>query len=227
MKPFTWSWSKLKNYRTCPKRHYEVDIIKRFSDDENDAVKWGHTVHEAMANYIGKGMKLPQTVSRYHAWPDNVIQMRDEDDTIKVSVENKLAIGKDFSATGYFDPTTWFRSVADVMILSPAGAITLDWKTGNKVNPEFEQLGLSSQCVFAHYPKVETVESYYIWLGHDTHTHKTYRRDDMASLWNDLWPEILQMDEAYRTTTYPAKPSGLCVRHCPVVDCPYYGKGSR
>ena len=33
------------------------------------------------------------------------------------------------------------------------------------------------------------------------------------------------MEEAYRTTTYPPKPSGLCSSYCPVTSCPYHGKG--
>jgi len=49
---------------------------------------------------------------------------------------------------------------------------------------------------------------------------------DMMPLWAGLMPEINQLAEAHRTTTYPPKPSGICVRHCPVTSCPYHGKGS-
>jgi len=56
---------------------------------------------------------------------------------------------------------------------------------------------------------------------------KVYKRDGMLPLWNDLNPELAAMLEAWRTTTYPPKPSGLCMRYCPVTSCPYHGKGSR
>src|SRR4029077_4175160 len=105
-------------------------------------------------------------------------------------------------------------------------AIALDWKTGGNVTPEFEQLGLFAQLIFAKYPEVDKVGAVYVWLGHDTHTLKIYRRDEMVGLWNGLWPEIRILEEAHRTTTYPPKPSGLCKRHCPVTSCPYHGKGT-
>ncbi len=35
-KEWSWSYSKLKNYEVCPKRHYEVDVLKNY-DDSVDA----------------------------------------------------------------------------------------------------------------------------------------------------------------------------------------------
>ena len=61
-KPFSWSWSKLKNFRTCPKRHYHVDIAKDFKEDDSEDLLWGNEVHEALAKRIGKGMRC-----RHHA----------------------------------------------------------------------------------------------------------------------------------------------------------------
>jgi len=228
MKPFSWSWSKLKNYRTCPKRHYEIDLSKNVKEPESEPLKWGNLVHDSMAKYIHNGIDLPPMVQRYQAWPENVRRFG-KIPGVDVTVENKMAIDKEFRPTSFFDAGTWFRSVIDVKIILPPvykAAITIDWKTGGSVNPEFEQLALSSQVIFANYPEVDEVASIYVWFGHDTQTIKSYKRTDMVPMWNDLWPMINEMAEAYRTTTYPPKPSGLCKNHCPVVSCPYHGKGS-
>jgi len=227
VKPFSWSWSKLKNYRTCPKRHYEIDIAKHYRDADSDALKWGNQVHDAMAKYIGQGIELPTIMKRYKAWPENVVKLSQVG--MDVRVEQSLAIAKDFGPCSYYAGEAWFRAKIDVLAMTPKkeAAITIDWKTGSKVQPEFEQLALSAQTVFAHFPTVEEVVAYYVWFGHDTHTVETYHRDDMVKIWNALWPEINVMDDAWRTTTYPAKPSGLCINYCPVTNCPFYGKGSR
>jgi len=218
---FQWSWSRLKNYRACPKRHYEVDLAKNFKEEEGEALVWGNQVHEAMARRLQKGGGLPETMQQYEDWPRRI-----DDMGCKVLVENKLAMDKEFGPTGFFDADTWFRAVIDVLILpNPQYAITYDWKTG-QVKPEAEQLALSAQVVFAHYPKVQEVGARYIWLGTDDHTTVIYQRDKMLPIWNDLWPQINIMAEAFRTTTYPPKPSGLCKRHCPVKSCTYHGKGS-
>jgi hypothetical protein len=225
-KPFAWSWSKLKNFRSCPKRHYELDILKQIKEPESEQLKWGHEVHHAMAERIGRGKPMPSTMQHYGKFADRIIKSRD--DGLTVLVENKLAMNKEFQATSFFDNATWFRGVADVLILAPwkATAVTVDWKTGGKVDPEFEQLGLSAQLIFAKYPEIDRVETFYEWLGHERQTPGSYTRDNMMPLWNKLWPEIRVMEDAHKNLTYPPKPSGLCKRYCPVVSCPYHGKGN-
>lgn len=226
-KPFTWSWSKLKNYRTCPKRHYELDIAKTTKEEPTEMLLWGNQFHDAMAKYIGKGEPLPVTMKRYTKRPDDLIRMRDQGG-YKVMVEQKLAMDKEFQATAFFDNHTWFRAVADVLVIVPEynNAITIDWKTGNKMEPEFEQLALSAQTVFAHHPDVTSVTSYYYWAGHDAETKQVYTRDKMLETWSHILPEVKQMEAAAKNMDYPPKPSGLCKHYCPVVSCPYHGKGS-
>jgi hypothetical protein len=230
-KPFSFSWSRLKNWRSCPKRYWEIDVAKNFSEPEADALLWGKQVHDAMAKRIDKGEPLPLTMQHYAEWPQKLVGLKDAG--VKVLVENKLAMSQGFTATSFFDAATWFRGVVDVLLLTVRRAGSIDWKTGGSVNPEFEQLGLSAQLIFSHYPEVEAVDSVYVWLGH-THddgsavtTKKTYTRDGMVPLWAGLLPEINQLTEAHRTVTFPPKPSGLCVRHCVVTSCPYHGKGNR
>ena len=221
MRPFSWSWSRLKNYRACPKRHYHVDLAKDYKEAEGEQLIWGNQVHDALAKRLAKKTPLPSTMQSYEGWAAGAEAVGG-----KVLVENKLGMTKDFGKAGFFDDNTWFRAVVDLLVLPhPTLAITYDWKTG-QVKPEMEQLALSAQVIFAHYPDVQQVGSRYVWLGDGDHTTVTYRREDMVPMWNNLWPEIKQMAEAYRTTTYPPKPSGLCKRFCPVTSCPHHGRGS-
>jgi PD-(D/E)XK nuclease superfamily len=226
-KPFTWSWSRLKNYRTCPKRHYELDILKKIVEPPSEQMTWGNTFHAGMANYIGKGTPLPATMKRYSAWPDNLIKLKNSG-YATVLVEQKLAMDNQFQATAYFDPHTWFRSVADVLVTIPhtRSAITVDWKTGGKVQPEFEQLALSAQTVFAHHEDIDQVVAYYVWAGHDVETKETYTREGMLQTWSHILPEVRRMEESAKNMDYPPTPSGLCKSYCPVTHCPYHGRGS-
>ena len=223
-KPFSWSWSKLKNFRTCPKRHYHVELAKDFKEEEGEALKWGHEVHDALAKYIDKGKPLPSTMARYVDLVDELAHLHRAGHLVKV--ENKLAIDKDFQPCGFFDNAAWYRGVADVLFVNEPKAGALDWKTG-AIKPDYEQLALTAALIFAHYPEVHTVSTAFVWIGSDDYTVNTYGKESMVQMWNKLWPEINVMMEAYRTTTYPPKPSGICVRHCPVTSCPFHGRGTR
>jgi len=227
-KSFSWSWSKLKNYRSCPKRHWHVDLAKDFKEDESEALRWGNQVHDALARRVIKGVELPPTMQRYDDWPQRIRACADAG--LELKVENKLAMDDQFRPASFFDNGAWFRCVIDVLGILPAhtrSAFTIDWKTGNKVQPEFEQLALSSQVLFSHYPNLDAVLAIYVWLGHDTQSTKIYERDKMQPIWADILPEVAKMKKAADELNYPPIPSGLCKNWCPVKSCPHHGVGSR
>ena len=187
LKPFSFSWSRLKNYRTtAQKRHYEIDLAKNYKDADSEALKWGNQVHEAMAKYIGQGLDLPTIMKRYKQWPEFVVDLSRKGTNVKV--EQKMAIGKDFPGVQLLCPGCVVQGSGGCdRHFHPHGKKvgTIDWKTGGKVSPEFEQLAMSAQTIFAHYPNVEEVArvSIYVWFGHDdghgdivTTTKKIYRR---------------------------------------------------
>jgi hypothetical protein len=157
----------------------------------------------------------------------HALKLQDAD----IRVELKLAMSEDFQPTEWFDPKTWFRAVIDVLGLAPhlKKALAIDWKTGNSIKPEMEQLALNAQVLFVHHPEIEIVNTTYHWSSFldVEHDIRTYRRADMAPLWEKLLPEIRAMEEAARTMTYPPRPSGLCISWCPVTSCPHHGKGTR
>lgn len=220
---FSWSYSRLKNFRTCPKRHYHCDIAKDFKEDESEHLIWGNKVHKALADSIGKGVKLPEEMLGYKQWVERIARLRDMGFSVKV--EQKLAMTEDFKPTSFFDNKAWFRGVADVLAIRAPLAVSFDWKTGRLVE-DIEQLALSASLVFAHYPNVDQLGATYIWLADDDETVEKYSRDGMLPTWNAVLPQVKVMAQAAKDLNYPPKPSGLCKRFCPVTSCPHYGRGS-
>lgn len=217
MKPFAWSYSKLKNFEVCPKRHYHVDIAKDFKEAEGDALLWGNQVHKAAANRLGKNIPLPTGYDMLVPWCDRLVTSPG-----KLSVELQLAIDKDFGPVPWFDKRAWFRAVVDVLLINGAVGLAIDWKTG-KIIEDSVQLALIAACTFAHYPELKAVRSEFIWLKEDATTREDFMREDIPRLWQLLWPRIEQLENAYLNTTYPAKKGGLCKRYCPVTSCPHHG----
>lgn len=240
-KPFAWSYSKLKNFETCPKRHYEVDIVRNF-DDGGEAIMYGNEVHDILANSIGnKGNKNPlnadldiKPIPEAHqeslkGWPEQYTTMRAKG--ALVATEMDLAITAQFTPTGWFDPNVWYRAKVDVAVVSQGGegrvGVAVDWKTG-KVVEDTPQLQMTALVMFAHFPKLDVVESRFVWLKYDEQTQERIKRENAVRVWNNIAPRVRPLQAAYATHDpsqgFPAKPGYLCRKWCPVKTCPHNGK---
>jgi RecB family exonuclease len=225
-KPFSFSYSRIKNFETCPRRYQQIDVLKNFREDESEALTWGNELHAALEARIAKGRELPITMRRYEKHAADLDAQQDAIPGLTIRTELKLSFDRQFQATGYYDNATWFRAKVDVLALAGSKAVAIDWKTG-RVLDDHAQLALAAQCVFSNYPEVMQVSSIYMWLGDDARTEDIYTRDGMVKVWNNIWPRITALEEAHAAQVFPPKPSGLCRNYCPVSSCEFHGKGSR
>ena len=217
-KSWAWSYSKLKNYDVCPKRHYEIDLAKNFTDAGGEALVWGNSVHEAFAKTLTKMVPLPDSMKDYQHWIDRVANGPGE-----LLVEQKFALTRDLLPTEYFGPQVWYRGICDALRIDGPVALAIDWKTG-KVLDDSVQLGLMAQCIFAFHPEIKRIRTEFIWLKEDCSTGETYDRNDAAGMWVGLLPRVAELEDAAKTMTYPPKPGRLCARFCPVISCAHHGK---
>lgn len=237
-KNFSWSFSKSKNFETCPKRHYEVDLAKNYSDT-SEALDWGNDVHNALAAAMLHKAGLPESIDGRDrvtpaALPDTMTDYQKWIDIYAdpglpgtLLVEQKFSITKDFQPCGWSDwNRAWFRAKGDaVRILGPV-ARAMDWKTG-AVKHDSRQLMLLAQCIFAKYPAVQRIKTEFVWLKEDCVTPEVFDRATIAREWPPVLAVVEQMVQAAATLNYPPKPGKLCRAWCPVMSCPYHGKGVR
>jgi hypothetical protein len=217
-KPFTWSYSKLKNFEACPKKHYEIDLIKSIKEPESEQLLWGNMAHAGFAKRLGeKQVPFAKGMEVYEPWAQKVLTGQGN-----IHVENKMALTKEFSDCGFFAANVWFRAIGDAIKVHNRVAWILDWKTGKIVNDSC-QLALSAACVFARFPEVERVKSTFAWLKENATTDEVFSRADMPAMWKGLWPRIARLEHAHNTTSYPAVQGGLCRSWCPVSSCVHFG----
>ncbi len=225
---FAGSYSRLKNFESCPKRHYNYDLApwdERIRDTgPSDALQEGIRVHEALAAALVGLASLPAEMQEYQQYVDRIKMGQGE-----LLVEKNLAFDAEFKACMYKSPKVFWRCKIDVIKHQDKVAVVWDWKTG-KVKVEPDQLFLSAQAVFSHFPAIMLVQSSFVWLNEepdDAFTMVWYHRRDMAKGWAELMPRIDKMRVAYKIEEFPPKPSGLCKSYCGVTSCIYHGKGSR
>jgi hypothetical protein len=218
-KPFAWSYSKLKNFEVCPKRHWHVDIAKDAKEAESEDLRWGNLVHSSAAKRLSVGSPLPQGMDKVEEWCQRLLQGPGT-----ILVEQKLAIAKDFAPCDWFAKEAWYRGVADVIKINGAVALAIDWKTG-KILEDAVQLALMAACIFAHHPTIKRIRTEFVWLKEGgVSSREDFDRDNMAVMWRNLWPRIESLEHAHNTLSYPAKPGRLCRRWCPVAVCPHHGE---
>lgn len=226
-KEWAWSYSKLKNFETCPKRHYEVDVLKNYDDKvkadgtPNESLAEGNEAHAALAKACTGKVPLPVKFSHYQHWVDRVRNGPGE-----LLVEQKYAITRDFQSTTYFARDVWYRGIGDVVRLDGPVALVLDWKTG-KILEDSVQLMLMAACLFAHYPDLRRVRSEFVWLKDDCTTPEVFTRREIADAWIELLPRIGALESASKAVSFPPKPGPFCKNYCPVDCCPYWRKGTR
>lgn len=232
-KEWAWSYSKLKNYEVCPRKHYEVDLAKTFAetqdDDPDSALNYGNRVHKALAEAL-KGTPLPIEFTHFQKWVDRVLAGPGQ-----LFVEQQYAITRDFAPTKWFANDVWVRMIGDVVRIDEPFtdrhgkryrlALVLDWKTG-KILEDSVQLMLMAQALFSHFPDLTHVRSEFVWLKDDCTTPELFTREEVAQAWTGLLERVFSLENAHKTQNYPPKPGRLCKKYCPVASCPYWKKGA-
>jgi len=219
-KGFSWSYSRLKNYETCPKRYYTIDVAKLVKEEDSEQLQYGNTLHKVIAEAISGKAPLPKHFSHLQTWVDKVTAPGMA--SPKILVEQQLAITKDFGPTDWFGRDAWYRGIADVVKIIGPVAVVLDWKTG-KILEDGVQLALMAACVFAHHPQVQKIRTEFVWLKEDATTRADFSRDAMAGVWAGVLPRVVTLENAHKIAEFPAKPGHLCRKWCPVDTCVHHG----
>ena len=224
-KPFAWSFSRMKNFEVCPKRHYEIDLAKNVKEPEGEQLRWGNVVHDALAKRCKDGTPLPKdllaAMPYAEAWAAKVLGTGGD-----VYVEEGLAMSKEFTSVGNFDANVWLRVKCDFMRVVGDVALAVDWKTG-KILEDSVQLALTAAVIFAKFPQVKAVRSTYVWLKDDCESSETFYKEDMPAMWRSIWHRIEAMETAHTHTNYPPTPSGMCRTCCAETTCPHNGQRTR
>lgn len=223
---FSWSFSRLRDYRSCPRKFNEVVQLKKYPEPKSPELDMGDGLHRAFARRVDQGIALPTTFEHLKEWGDDAAKVMHPFQT--TMCEKEIALTRDLKVTGYFDNNVWLRLKIDLVSLYPtksgaAVARVVDYKTG-KPNDDIIQLALYAQGVFSMFKEVIAVRAEYWWTQIMDKSHEMFNRDDMKELWAELLPELNAMEAAQKNNDYPARRNGLCKKHCPVWTCEHNGR---
>ncbi len=216
---FTWSYSVLKNFETCPRRYFAYNVARDVSEPESDAIKQGHAVHAAFSARVTEGTSLPLGMGMHESMLAKLADAPGE-----IHTERKLGLSSSFAPTSFNGKGIWFRIVLDYVNIRPDGnATVIDYKTG-RPDTDMTQLELSAATLFAHDRKIQRVKTALVFTAHEQIEQAEFVRAQTTEIWSGILPRVNKVVQARQKQDYPPKPGGLCRRYCAVASCPFHGK---
>lgn len=223
MANFSWSFSALNNYETCPWRYYLTKVTKEVKEPMTAVLLEGNKAHKALELHVNGTKWLPP---EYADWVPIAEKFKAAPGT-KLT-EYRVALNRQLQPTEYFAKDVWVRCVYDLAILHPKHASVWDWKTGKK-KEDFDQLKLFAASAFQVFPHIEKVHTGYVWLKEPQETmitHETWEKDDAVNIWKEFTIRVERIEESLESGQWPKQPSGLCRKWCPVgkAKCEHCGE---
>lgn len=224
-----FSYTKIKNYESCPLRHFHYDVAKDIREPESDELRDGNEVHHCMHQRLKNNIALPAPIASYEKW---VTKFLTYTGTVPMYlIEERFGIRSDFSPCeptprdpgGFFAKDVWYSAIFDAVKIQGDVALNWDWKTG-KVKEDPLQIVLAAAVLMAWYPQIQAVRNQYIWLAYDVATPPhDIRRDQLPEVWADAVRRIQPIQQAHDIMTFLPKKNGLCRHWCAVETCIHHG----
>ena len=213
-----WSYSSLKQFKTCPKQYYEIRVAKNFIAREGDDARYGKEVHKVLEEYVRDGKRLPKFYQQFRKMVDPLLDIPGTK-----YCEYEMALTADLKPCGFMSEEYWVRGIADLLIVDGDTAFIVDYKTGKTGYADPNQLKLMALMVFAHFPEVQKVKAGLMFVSYDAFYPENYERADSAAMWDVFYKDLERLSIAFDNAVWPPKPTGLCRRHCSVESCKFYG----
>jgi hypothetical protein len=219
-KPLPWSFSALDTFKTCPRMYQAKYVLKSVKEPPSPQMLEGTRVHAAFEDRQAVGTPLPADLAAHE---DFMAQLDDRPGV--AFTESKFGFDLKGKPCNFFDREVWCRGVKDFEKVDGDTALSIDYKTG-KQHQKFEQLALAAIHTFQMFPAVRLVNAQFYWTQTKTVTKKVWGRDDIPGLWGHFIPDLRQYKQAFEQNIWQPRQSGLCKKHCAVLECEFNGRSA-
>lgn len=214
-----WSFSRIKSFEQCPKQFYHMKIAKDYHEGETEAMRYGTEAHLVAEEFIRDGKPVPSKFA-YMKDPLTALSNRRGNKLTEI----KMGLTVDLEPCEFMAKNVWWRGIADLVIMDGAKAWVVDYKTSKSAKyADKGQLELMAMATFKHFPEVVQVNAGLMFVIAKKFVKEKYTDDMLPALWDKWLASYKRMEIAYEEDVWNARPSGLCKRHCAVIECVYNG----
>lgn len=202
-----WSYSRFKDYTTCPFKA-KLKHIDGLKEPGNPAMERGSYIHKLAEDFVsGKIKKLPEELKLFHR---EFAKLKKLD----TRTEDRWAFDMNWVPCEFFDPNVWCRMVADaqhakVLKNDDECMTVVDYKTGKVYGDNQDQMKLYAVGVFARFPAVVEVKIELWYLDSGDIIDLKFKREQFESL-RDEWSEKIK--PMMSDTQFAPRPNRWCSR---------------
>jgi len=219
-KLISWSYSSIKLYDQCPKKYYHLRVVKDVKEPPTDAIIYGKEFHSAAEHYVRDNVPLPPQFNFVKSALDNLKQLDGDK-----YCEYEFGLDENLEPCGFKDPNVWWRGIADLLVVNGEEARVLDYKTGKSAKyADTDQLELMALAIFKHFPQVKKVKAGLLFVISKNFIKDSYSFENQDKMWHKWISEYNRMKFSYDNDVWNPRPSGLCKKHCLVLECPHNGR---
>lgn len=231
-KSLALTYTKEKDYRTCPRMFYMKHLTNKFPFIKTPQMEYGDLVHNALEAYALDSKPIPKTLKDTvpTGYVDKILARAD-----KYYTEGQLAEDVFCEQQWAIDPTgrmaSWmsstnvfYRMKVDIGFASKSTIFAFDWKTGNSKYPDEEQLdmyalGASARPTMTMQTKASTG---LLFLGDNVFVPHTVSLmpQDREALMRKWLQRSLRIIDSYQRDYWPEKEGFQCA-WCEDVTCPF------
>lgn len=225
-RPFSYSYSLINSYISCPYRMYREKVVKDIPFVQNEAAKWGSECHDVMDKCI-KASTLPE--GRYSFMVPALSSVYRAANGSQVYSEHGYGLTEDLQPTTF--RAGYLKGKLDVKFnTNPEKVTVVDWKVAKYDASKYQlETDTFSYLVLKSEPEVKEVKSVLVWLKEESKGPPTVdvkTRADIPELEDKLLGKIATIERSLEYDNFPPKPSGLC-GFCPVKDCKFWREPRR
>lgn len=220
-KPFTWSYTALTAFENCPAAYAAERFFCTSTFVETEAIKWGNRVHK-VAEDILNGKTVKETADVINLLlPFTATMLKAQQAGAELLVEQEIALNENMQPVAWFAKDAWFRGKLDATIVKDGKASIFDWKTG-KVKDDPDQLRIFAAALSILRPEIETFAPKFIFLKDKKVLGcAEITKSEIPGIWEGVLGRVERMKQAWVSSNFPARASGLCPWCSIYNECKY------
>jgi CRISPR/Cas system-associated exonuclease Cas4 (RecB family) len=216
MSEFTWSFSSLKEYTNCPKKYYEMRVLKTYTVEPTPQMLYGTEVHEALELYVRDNKPLAKNYLRFKKMVDALIAIPGTK-----YPEHEMALDEKLQPCEFGSDKRWVRGIVDLLIVDGENAFIIDYKTGSNRYPDTKQLRLMALMTYAHFPEVNNIKAGLLFVMKNSFVQESYTRNTIYQSWKKFEQPLERLSLSYRDNVWMPNPTPLC-GWCPIETCEFH-----